>query len=309
MKVLFVSSGKKKGEISPIIANQGKSLEREGVILQYFTVHGKGLQSYIKSINSLKEKVNNFKPDIIHAHYSFCGILTSIASPNSKIIVSLMGSDAYKQGLWKTGIQLFHHLHWKATIVKSKEMKEILRIKNLAVIPNGVDLNEVRPMNMTESRKYLQWSVNGTLLLFGSDPSRPEKNFSLFRKAFDIVRHKYPDTYWKPLINFQHSDAVKAINAATIVVLSSIREGSPNVIKESMACSKPIVCTKVGDVEYIIGSTEGCEIVSSDPLVMAQAIISILENRIKETAGRDRIEKLLSSRAVAQRIIKIYENT
>jgi teichuronic acid biosynthesis glycosyltransferase TuaC len=91
-----------------------------------------------------------------------------------------------------------------------------------------------------------------------------------------------------------------------VVLLTSLWEGSPNVIKEAMACNTPIVSTDVGDVKEIIGKTEGCFITSFDPEDVSDKIKKALEFG-KRTTGREDI-KHLESGVVAKRIIAIYKN-
>ncbi len=47
------------------------------------------------------------------------------------------------------------------------------------------------------------------------------------------------------------------MNASDVILLSSLWEGSSNVIKEDMACNKPIVSTNVGDVKWLFGNEPG----------------------------------------------------
>jgi glycosyltransferase involved in cell wall biosynthesis len=97
-------------------------------------------------------------------------------------------------------------------------------------------------------------------------------------------------------------------NAASVVLLSSFHEGSPNVIKEAMACNVPIVATNVGDVKYIIGKTDGCHICSYEVDDVSKKIQLALEYN-KRTNGRKRIIELgLESKTIARRIVEVYKN-
>ena len=67
-----------------------------------------------------------------------------------------------------------------------------------------------------------------------------------------------------PVFNIPNIDLPWFYSAANVVLLTSVWEGSPNVIKEAMACGCPIVSTDVGDVGWIIGSTEGTYLASQN---------------------------------------------
>jgi hypothetical protein len=53
MKVLFVSSGNNNIGISPVVKNQGESLQNEGIILSFFTNNRKGILGYLKNVSYL----------------------------------------------------------------------------------------------------------------------------------------------------------------------------------------------------------------------------------------------------------------
>jgi len=91
-----------------------------------------------------------------------------------------------------------------------------------------------------------------------------------------------------------------------MVILTSKFEGSPNVIKEAMACNCPIVSTDVGDVREVIGNTEGCFITSFEPEGVAKKIKLAIEFN-KKTNGRDNITHL-DEKVIAQRLIDVYQS-
>ena len=89
------------------------------------------------------------------------------------------------------------------------------------------------------------------------------------------------------------------------MLLTSLWEGSPNVIKEAMACNCPIVSTDVGDVKKIIKNTQGCFITSFDPRDVSIGITKALRFG-KKTNGREHI-KHLDDKIIAKKIINLYQ--
>ncbi len=115
-------------------------------------------------------------------------------------------------------------------------------------------------------------------------------------------------------------DCVLRMNACDLFVLPSHSEGSPQALKEAMACNCPCLATDIADVKYLFGFEPGHFILrnprktherwdadekSLDEMVALLKEALAFEGR---TNGRKRILELeLSNEQVAKRIIKIYE--
>lgn len=304
MKVLFVSSGNAKEGISLIIRNQGKSLLSQNVDVEYFAINGKSIKSYLKHIFILRHYLKKNKFDIIHAHYSLSAFVASLAQ-SKPLIVSLMGSDVNSNFIIRNLTCLFSFIYkWEQIIVKSEEMKNKLIIKRIQVIPNGVDLNIFKPLEKSLCQEQIGWDKNKSHILFAANPKRKEKNFKLASESISIIKDSDIELHF--LENVSHNDIPKYMNASDVLLLCSLYEGSPNVIKEAMACNCKIVTTNVGDVRWVLGETCGCYISSFKPEDVADNILKALKDEHK-TKGRDRIIELdLNSQKIAQKIANIY---
>ena len=304
MKVLFVSSGNSKVGISPIITNQGKSLENEGLDLTYFKIKGKGIKGYLKNIKPLRVLLKGSDFDIVHAHYSMSAFVASLSGARP-LIVSLMGSDVKSDKLFKVFIHLFNKLFWNKTIVKSEDMKLSLGIKETEVISNGVDLDMFKPLNQLECKKKLGWDFEKKQILFAANPNRHEKNYPLAKKAFstlDDINYEL-----KVLEDIPINQMSLHFNAADLVLLTSLWEGSPNVIKEALACNRPILSTNVGDVSTLLSNVNGCNIIEEDAQDIADKIKFSIEN-FSVSNGREKVKSLkIDSKNVAFKIIELYK--
>ncbi len=303
MKILFVSSGNTKDGISPIIKNQGESLKKEGLDLEYFTIHGRGVKGYLKSISKLRKHLKNNNYDIIHAHYWLSAIVASLAGANP-MVVSLMGDDVKAKRWFKWIIYFFYHLSWSKTIVKSKDMYDSFGEKDVAIVPNGVDMSRFRPIDREIALKETGWDRTKKHILFTSNPKRIEKNFKLAQEAFNLLKNENLELHY--LINIENKKIPYYYNASSVVILTSLWEGSPNAIKEAMACSVPIVSTDVGDVRSVVSKTDGCYVSSFNYKEFSLDIKKAL-NLKKRTMGREDIVHL-KSEVIAKKIINIYKD-
>lgn len=301
MRVLFVSSGNKG--ISPIIQAQAKSLAESGINIEIFGITGRGIFGYLKIIPRLRQKIAQANPDLVHAHYSFCGIVSSLAT-RKPVVCSLMGSDVKSSGLWRHIIRFFIKHVWKVTIVKSEDMKHSLGLGNVHVMPNGVDMNLFRPMDDNECRAKLGWPSDKRIVLFAANPARPEKNYALAGQAIKALNSENIEL--KVVHGIKHEDMPIYLNAADVLLLTSHWEGSPNVIKEAMACNTPIVSVDVGDVRWLLDEVEGCYLTAREPIALADKLGQIFQNK-REVTGRWRIFELgLDAESVAKMLNDLW---
>ncbi len=319
MKVLFISSTNKKNDTGPIVKTQGEALKHIGITVDYFGVERGGFGGYLRAAFLLTRRLHDNHYDLIHAHYGMSAWVALLGVRNRPLIVSFMGDDilgANRQDGTVTKISLliaqiniflskrvFSH-----SIVKSFEMLGKMGHNKVTVIPNGINLDLFCPADKSSARDKISIDPDVRLIIFVSDPSREEKNYLLAEAAVKLTNDQKITLL--PVFNCDQSSLPAYYNAADLVLLTSFHEGSPNVIKEAMACNCPVVSTDVGDVRGMTGGTEGCYISSFEPADVSEKIQMAITFRAQkgQTNGRERIIELgLDSGTVAWKIEGVYK--
>jgi teichuronic acid biosynthesis glycosyltransferase TuaC len=307
VKVLFVSSGNKTGKPRDVVNNQGNALKKAGLDLDFFCVRGGGLRGYLSALPALRTRLKTNPSEIVHAHYSLCGFLAYFAGARP-LIVSLMGSEAYGGGAVRLITRIFARFFWSYVVVKTREMQERPGLKNAVIIPNGVDLSVFFQRDKEEAMAKTFPDSKQINILFVADPGRAEKNFGLAHEAVRMLNDG--DVLLRPVFNIPNIDLPWFYSAADAVLLTSVWEGSPNVIKEAMACGCPIVSTDVGDVGWVIGSTEGTYLASQNASDISMKLREAIQysQTTGRTKGSERIKELgLDSESISQAICSLYE--
>lgn len=323
MKVLHVVAGlpsKERPFQQPFIKSQIDSLKKQGLDIDIFEIKGYNSKySYLKAIKEIKTKVAIDHSDVIHAHYSYCGIISYLAKTNRPIVLSLMGSDLFGtrnkigkvsfRGKLDKIISKFIVNKVNHVIVKSENMRSLIQTNvPVSVIPNGVDFEIFKAEDLTESRKKLGLDIDDFIVLFLGNSNDPIKNFDLAKKGFDIFKESKddPKIIFKNPYGIDQTSVLEYMNASDVLLLTSFYEGSPNVIKEAMACNLPIISTNVGDVKEVINDTKNCFLVSYSENEIAKKLSVIFNDRSRSN-GREKINHL-NSKLIAEKVIDVYKS-
>lgn len=293
---------------------QMESLRSLGV--DYDVLYVKGPESrwnYLRGVRRMRACLRQKPYDLIHAHFGLSGWVARCQF-RVPVVVSFMGDDVLGRPRRDGSITPFGRFMQvssyvlartvSACIVKSAEMKSKLGLTSAHVIPNGVDFNLFRPMSRDEARKALDLDLQKRYVLFPYDPAEQRKRYDLIQTAVAEAQAHLPE------IEILHARGIPRqrmplyMNAADLLLLASIFEGSPNAVKEAMAVNLPVVAVDVGDVRDLIGSTEGCSIVPRDARVMAEKIVEVCRDPVR-TNGREHIGHL-SIEHVAKEVVAVY---
>ena len=298
------------------VKEQIDSVRSQGVSCDVTFINGKQTRvNYFKSLSPITKAACSNKYDLIHAHYGLSG-LPSRLQWRLPLIVSfcgddLLGSPKTDGSSTKRSLAIRQLSRWvgrlsECVIVKSTEMKDHLPYGcKTYVVPNGVDLELFTPVEQTQARRTLGLNLDKKYLLFAANPEVTVKRFELAKAVFDQVKLIIPDCTLLTVHGKTRHEFNLYLNAADCLLLTSHHEGSPNVIKEAMACNLPIVSVNVGDVEDIISNTHLCYATRNNPLEMSQRVLEVLGTGGRSN-GRDQIRHLDIGN-VAKRIIAIYE--
>ena len=302
MKVLFVCSGRGKETPGSIVLNQAESLRIIGIEVDLFCIKKKGILGYLRSIFPLMNRIKNSNPDLIHAHYSYSGFIAGIAS-RKPVVVSLMGSEMRSSFIERLIIKGYYRVFWDTVIVKTAEMKNLLKLPKAVIIPNGVNMNRFYPIEKYVARLKIGHNSTHKRILFLADPHRMEKNYLLAERAVESFKE---EAHLSVVYDIPNEMVPWHINAADVVLLTSKWEGSPNIVKEAMACNCSIVSVDVGDVRQNLSGLNCCYICESTPESIVKNLTKAIDCK-KAINGRARILELgLDSISIAEKIRKLY---
>ncbi|CAN5397439.1 hypothetical protein BH10BAC5_BH10BAC5_11570 [soil metagenome] len=303
MKILIVCSGNSRLGMPVFVREHAENLQRHGVEIEYFLIKGKGLKSYYRHINLLKNHLFESDIDIVHAFFGLSGLVCTFQK-TTPTVVSFVGCDINIP--WqRTVSKVFVIPKTKRNIFVSEKLFDLAgNPKNSIVLPFGVDLTKYKLKSRNEARIKLGWSQTKKYILFASTFDRVEKNPQLAFAAVKLLTRN--DIELVEFKNIKDDEIADHYAASDLLLLTSIREGSPQVIKEAMAMNTPIVSTDVGDVKAMIGNMEGCYITSFDPQDVAEKIAKALDFG-KNTNTRTEL-KALDNNYITEKIIGLYNN-
>ena len=324
MKILEVSRYKNNfaDHQLPFVTEQGESLRAAGCEVEYFIVQG----SYLLAVRALKKKIHEFQPDIIHAHYGLSAITAELQS-EVPVVTTFHNGETLN---WYVNLMSsLMSLRAKHVIYVAQHIRDLsyFKAKNYSIIPCGVPMEQMTIISKAEARKQLGWEPNKKYILFGGAFANLRKNYPLLRDAVErlqadpsYIKHNTLDIECVEMKGLSRAECVLRMCACDLFALPSHSEGSPQALKEAMACNCPCLATDIADVRVLFGDEPGHWILRNPRKTHERWDGD--ENSLREmtelindammfkgrTKGRERILELgLSNEQVAKRIIKIYE--
>lgn len=288
----------------PFIVEQGEAIRKCGVEVDYFAVNGKGLISYFTQRKSLMQKIKEFQPDLIHAHYGLSGI-TAVLQGKVPVVTTFHNGETLSFS--SNILSSLFSLRTKFMVYVAQHIYDLTyfkRKKNYVILPCGIDLHECVITDKEQARKELNFEPNKKYILFGGGFDNLRKNYPLLKVGIELLnRDDIEVLEMKGLTRLQIS---KILSACDLFALPTKSEGSPQALKEAMACNCPIIATDVADIKHLLGDLEGHYICSFDPKDVAEKVEKALAFGSR-TKGRERIIELgLTNDLVAKKLVEIY---
>lgn len=309
MKILHVTNNYPTNEY-PIfgifVKEQIESLNSKNISNYVFFINSreKGKIEYIKSIFKLRKLLNTNEFDIIHCHHVFSAIiliLTLKMNIGKKVL-------SYQNEPRKEGGELLFRLiklYFNAIIVKINHIK--YKSKKVKYIPNGVNTEFFYNRGKDISKKALKLDKDKKYVLFmDSYNKRKQKRIDRFNKVINIL-NKEVCIEKIILTNTERELVPLYMSSVDLHIITSDFEGSPNSVKECIACNTKVVSTPVGDIEGIIGDIEGCYISKSfSEVEIAELVVKSL--KYGSINSRNKIfEKGLDLNNTAIKIENLYK--
>lgn len=303
MKVLVVASFN-KGSFAPFITEQAEALKWQGCEIDFFGLQGKGWRGYVKNLPKLKQEIYAFRPDVVHAHYGLSGLFANLQR-KVPVVVTYHGSDINDPRVRRFSKAAMQLSAWNV-FVSQKTLEIAKPKKKYTLLPCGIDLSDLQLTEKSEARKRMGLEANRHYVLFAGAFDNEVKNAPLAKHAVALLQND--NLVLLELKGYSRDEVTLLMCAVDVLLMTSFTEGSPQVIKEALACGCPIVSADVGDVKERIEGIEGCFV---DETREPEALSGLLKEALAfedRTLGRERvISDGLDNRKVAEELIGLYK--
>lgn len=324
--VFMVANGNVKNglpDISSFVQSQANSIGMAGWEVFIGVVDDRtSVSGIIRNIRRLRQEIIQARPGLVHVQY---GSMTALVSYLSKgtlpFVLSFCGSDLLgvpaPSFVWRVREQVGRFIGlWTARradaiIVKSRNLLESLpaNLRSKAtIIPNGVDTQFFRPMKKREARAKLSLPQEDRIVLFypNRNHNRYVKNFDLARLTVENLAKSVPDVSFQLLTNASAEGVLLMLNAADCLLVTSLHEGSPNIVKEAMACNLPVVSVPCGDVAERLAGTRPGKVCPYDAEALSAAIQEVFQTERRSNGHEQLVSQELTASMIAERLIQIY---
>ena len=353
MNILYIITGLGLGGAEKVVCDLADQMSNLGhrVIIAYLTgeilVRPKNLNIDIVflELNSLSQLysssrkyrnlIQDFQPDIVHAHMVHANIFSRLNRIGCKIPKLICTAHNSNEGgkLRMIAYRLTNFLSDFNSNV-SQEATESLISKgafnknNLTTVYNGIDLSKFKSLKTDKKNKEIMILSVGR---FNEQKDYPnlfraikilKDNNVIENVKFYIAGEGHLRSQLEQLIVDlgisdsvvllgRRSDIPSLLNKADYFVLPSRHEGLPTVVIEAMACETFVVATDCGGSAEILGET-GVLVPIENSEALAKGLeqaMKLTEDQIRKNGklARKRVEALFSLEASVNKWLALYE--
>jgi glycosyltransferase involved in cell wall biosynthesis len=326
-KVFFVSAGEFVGGTPrtwTFVDTQARSLVDLGWDVGLSVVDDRTTPwGVARNVGRLRRQIAASGAEVVHAQYGSVTAAAADAARRSRpLVVTFCGEDLLSTpvpGLaWRVrgpagrAIGLAAVSRAQAGIVVSANLLAALprRLqRRTAVVPHGTDDTVFAPGDRAAARAALGWPDAAPVVLFyaGMGPHRKAKNLDLARATVDAVRGTDPEVRLHVFTGAPQATVAQMMNAADCLLVTSLVEGSPNIVREAMACDLPVVSVPCGDVADRLRRVDPSGVAPYDAVALARAVRRVLDARVRSNGRTELLRQGLTATAVARRLDAIYD--
>lgn len=306
MDVLYVSRSN-SGYPHPFIQEQAAALSKNfNISIQHFLIRRGGLRGYIKAAIELSDFIKHNKTDIVHVHYGLSALVAVINKvlflEKLRLIITYHGSDINKTT--ERPFSLFAAHFASHNVLVSEKMLKYINKKS-SVISCGID-TDVELIHRESTREAYGWGENDFVILFSSSFAREEKDPEFAFQVVDALTKTSSKTIkFVEMKGYTREQVTKLMQAADVLIMCSKTEGSPQVIKEAVINSLPVISNDVGDVRSICAEVDNCFIISKevDAYVKCLQLLSESNARVK---NRTPVISKYDNTLIAHQLYNVY---
>lgn len=325
MSIFLVMNGVIDGIVSVphVFETQIQLLERAGCAVHLGFVDDRTpFGGILRNVRKLSRQIEQINPDLVIAHYgSVTSAVARLAKGNRPFIVFFRGSDILgtaEPGLiWRMRDKLAKWMGiWAAqtaqvVVVNGEGISQALPkwlITRVEPIPNGTDIDLFCPKDRDQCRYKLGWEIETKVVLFNASTgsSTAIKNPTLARETVKRVSVNMTNVRLIEMSKFTREEIVLLMNAADCLLVTSLHEGSPDIVKEAMACNLPIVTVPCGDVAERLNGTVPSSICPYDAQSLASAVSQILGSGARSNGRQQLLAQGLDANSISKRLLIVF---
>jgi len=267
-----------------------EKLKSEGKHLPYIvTGHGSDIHT-----NGLKNEVN----PILQLTLNNADALTFVSKDLKRISEEQLGIN-------NKGIHIPNFVDTTNFYEKETNLREKLKIPEKAFVighvSNFAPIKQVYHFSYLSDHLKSAGTLNNVYFLMVGD-GRDRASLEERVNKLEVSDH------FRFVGRLGGDDILDAYNAMDVVMLPSKHEGNPLTLLEAMACSKPVIGTKVGGIEETIEGGGGFLFEKGDMIELTKIISKLKDNpEFCSSIGKQGLEKVKKDYSVEKALAKYFE--